>query len=77
MERVDVEQRLLRRFPDLPVGVVVAAVGWVARRHLRNPASTPSREQVQLVADEQLLLRKTLRLLRGGKEVLPLPTPPR
>jgi hypothetical protein len=64
-----VEQNLLRRHPQVPAGVVVAAVGRTARRLLHGRAGRRevSWAEVELAADEQLLLRQALRAGEDGR----------
>ncbi len=71
MQRYDVEQRLLRRHPDLPAGVVLRAIGRAARRLSHSPtASFPVTDldwdEVERAVDEQLLLRQVVRLHGAG-----------
>ena len=67
MPRVEVEQRLLRRLPSVPAGVVLVAVGRAARRLRAAGAGGDARwKQVEQAAEEQLLLRLTLRRQQGG-----------
>ena len=57
-----VEHRLLRRFPDLAPGVVVATVGRAARQHSRGGwPREPSWSHVEQAAEEQLMLRQLIR----------------
>ena len=72
MDRAEVEQHLLSHYPDVPAGVVMAAVSSAARRLTWRrrgdgtwPPATPWPE-VARAADEQLLLRQTLRLHYGA-----------
>ena len=71
MLRDDVEQRLLRRHPDLPAGVVLGVIGRAVRRLSHNPAAARPAAgidwaEVERAADEQLLLRQVVRLHGAG-----------
>ena len=70
MTRDDVEQRLLRRHPDLPAGVVLGVLGRAARRlsHASSVAHLDGVDwaEVERAADEQLLLRQVVRLHGAG-----------
>ena len=71
MPRDDVEQRLLRRHPDLPAGVVLGVVARAVRRlsHAPTPAHPAAAidwTEVERAADEQLLLRQVVRLHGDG-----------
>lgn len=71
MQRYDVEQRLLRRHPDLPAGIVLRVIGRGVRRQSRpptagHPAPGIDWAEVERAADEQLLLRQVVRLHGAG-----------
>ena len=71
MPREDVEQRLLRRHPDLPAGVVLGVVARAVRRRshapmVARPVATIDWAEVERAADEQLLLRQVVRLHGDG-----------
>lgn len=59
--REQVEARLLARNPELPAGLVVATVGLVRRRRLRDPLAVASWPEVEAVAEELLLLQGAMR----------------
>lgn len=61
--RIEVEQRLLRRHPHVPAGVVLAAVGRAVRQRARTVP--PPWRDIEAAADEQLLLRHALRVNRS------------
>ena len=61
-ERERVEGRLIARHPDLPAGLVVAVVGLVRRRRrLLDRGGMPPWAEVEVAAEERLLLQAAMR----------------
>lgn len=65
--REQVEARLLERYPELAAGLVVATVGLVRRRRLRDPQAVATWPEVEAAAEERLLLQVAMRGRPAGR----------